>query len=103
MATSTNYAKWSGFGGGSGGGGGGGAIAAGVVNLAQGQSSFVVTYDTTIASIPPLFSVANTVDTFPIFLNGIITAFSGTGFTITFNAQTDTANYKLSYAVMAGV
>lgn len=47
----------------------------------------------------PEFSFSNTVDANPIFLQGIVTAKSTTGFTVTFNAPTDSANYVLNYMV----
>lgn len=43
------------------------------------------------------FSFTNVTDTDPIFLIGIITTKSTTGFTVTFNAPTDSSNYLLEY------
>lgn len=94
---------------GSGGGGGGGsgagsAQAAGVVSIAASVSSKSVVYATAIgSSLPPIFSFINTIDSSPIFLSGFVSAFSTTGFTITFNAPTDSANYKIDYAVFGAV
>lgn len=91
-------------GGGGGGGGGSGAQAAGTATLASASQSFSVSYDVTLASaIAPIFSFINTVDASPIFLDGYVSAFSTTGFTVKTNALTDTANYKLVYAVFGAV
>jgi len=86
----------------SGGGGGGGSTLAGaVVNIGSGQSSISVAYSSPLAEAGvPLFSFINTVDPMPIFLQGIVTALTVNGFTILFNAPTDTANYRLAYAIM---
>lgn len=89
---------------GTGGGGGGAADAAGTVNIGSGVSSIVVAYDVTLTSaIAPIFSFINSTDSAPIFLIGFISAFSTSGFTVTFNAATDSANYKMSYAVFGAV
>lgn len=83
-----------------GGGGGSGAQASATVPLASGSSTFTVAYSSTLAlAIPPIFSFVNTIDSTPIFLIGYVSAFSTTGFTVTANAPTDSANYKLVYAV----
>lgn len=89
---------------GSGGSGGSDVVAAGVVNLTSGISSIIVNYDVTLlTAIPPIFSFANATDANPIFLIGYVSAFSTTGFTVVMNAQTDSANYKLSYVVAGAV
>lgn len=86
------------------GGGSGGAGAAGLVNIGSGVSSIVVTYDVTLPSnVPPIFSFVNTTDASPIFLIGYVSAFSTSGFTVKFNALTDTANYQLAYAAIGAV
>lgn len=46
------------------------------------------------------FSFMNLVDPFPIFLQGIVTSISVAGFTITFNAPTDTGNYFLNWSII---
>lgn len=43
------------------------------------------------------FVIENTVDSSPIFIQGIVTARSASGFTVTFNAPTDTSNYSINY------
>lgn len=89
---------------GGGGGGGGSVVAAGVAALSSGASSFSITYDVTLgSSIPPVFSFVNSVDASPIFLIGYVSAYSTSGFTVTANAQTDTANYKIVYIVSGAV
>lgn len=85
-------------------GGAGGTLASAVVSLSSGTNSFSVSYDVTLSSsIPPLFSFINTVDTNPIFLIGYVSAYSTSGFTVIANAPTDTANYKLVYAVLGAI
>lgn len=85
-------------------GSGGGALAANVVDIGSGASSIDVVFAGSIGAIyAPIFSFINTTDAMPIFLQGIITAKSATGFTVTFNASTDTANYKIAYAAMGVV
>lgn len=104
MADSTAYARYSGF-------GGGGASpqtlvgAGGEVTIASGASSKAVTFstafvDTTYAVV---WSIKNTTDVSPIFLQGVITAKATTGFTVTFNTPTDTANYALDYLAAGAV
>lgn len=46
-------------------------------------------------------SVHNLTDASPIFLIPIVTAKTVNGFTVTFNAPTDTANYVLEYVTGA--
>ena len=86
-----------GLGGGGGGGGGGGVGASGSVNISSGSSSVSVSY-TKPGSYNPVWSILNTADTSPIFLQGTITAESTSGFTVTFSAPTDSANYYLNYS-----
>lgn len=91
------YGRYPGIGGGGGGGGGSGVGASGSVNISNGASSVSVTY-TTPGSYNPVWSIQNTSDTSPIFLQGTITAESSNGFTVTFSAPTDSANYYLNYS-----
>jgi hypothetical protein len=100
MATDLGVFNWPSGSGGS----GGDVFAQGVYNMPSGQSTFTVAYDVTLASaIPPIFSIVNTVDGSPIFLIAYVSAFSTSGFTVTTNAPTDTANYQLVYSVMGPV
>lgn len=79
---------------------GGGGLASNVVAISSGASSKAITYTTTLSSVGvPVFSIVNTTDSSPIFIQGIITAYSTTGFTVLFNTSTDTANYLLAYTV----
>lgn len=79
----------------------GGILTTGLYSMGSGAQSFSVVYASAIpAAIPPLFRFVNTVDASPIFLQGMITAYSTTGFTVVTNALTDSSNYKLQYAVM---
>jgi hypothetical protein len=86
-----------GFGGGGGGGGGGSVGSSGNVAIGSGVTSIAVTY-TVPGSYNPVFSFENTTDTSPIFLMGFISAQSTSGFTVKFNAPTDTANYSINYS-----
>lgn len=87
---------------GSGGGGSGSAMAANIVSLASGVQAFSVTYSTTITSAGvPVFSFINTVDSpdAMIYLTGLITAFSTTGFSVELIAPPNSNNYQMSYIV----
>ena len=87
-----------------GGGGSGSAQASGTAAISDGASSVTVTYDVTLSTaVPPIVSVINSIDGSPIFLNPVVTAYSTTGFTATFNAPADSANYVLQYAVFGAV
>ena len=87
-----------------GGGGSGSAQASGTAAISNGASTVTVTYDVTLStSLPPIISVNNTVDASPIFLDAVVTAYSTTGFTATFNAPADSGNYVLQYAVFGAV
>lgn len=96
-----------GSGGGSGGGGGGGGGSAqksGSVALGNAASSVAVVYTGAISSaLIPIFSFANVTDTEPIFIEGYVSAYSTTGFTVTFNAPTDSVNYIFNYAVFGAI
>jgi hypothetical protein len=72
---------------------------AGVVAIADATGSKAVTFSSAMADTTYAvdFSFGNVVDSEPIFLQGVVTAKSTTGFTVTFNAPTDSANYTLSY------
>ena len=79
-------------------------VRANEVTMASGISTKAVTYSSAISGTYALVvSIANTTDSTPIFLHPIITAKSASGFTVTFNAQTDTANYVLEYITYGAV
>lgn len=90
---------------GSGGGGSSSAVAAKVVNLASGSISQSFSYTGSVSGglAPILGAIINTVDSTPIFLQAIVTAFSTSGFTVTFNVAPDSANYKLAYVVVKNI
>jgi hypothetical protein len=74
-------------------------FAAGEVPLPSGAQSVSVAFsemfpDTNFALAP---NIRNTLDAQPIFLQAIQTMKAATGFTLTFNAPTDSANYVLEY------
>lgn len=97
------YPSSSVFGGGSG-GGGSGALAAGLVSLTGSQSVVQVTYSAAISSSrPPVISFSNIVDSSPIFIQGIVSSFSTTAFTVTMSAPADSVNYKMEYHVIGDV
>lgn len=86
------------------GGGSGSAVASATTDIGNAASSIAITYSTTLTTAyPPIFSFLNIVDATPIALIGWVSAFSTTGCTITFNAPTDSANYKVKYAVFGEV
>jgi hypothetical protein len=77
----------------------------GVTAISSGASSVSPTFaanfaDTTYALT---FSVVNTTDGSPIFLWGIATAKSTSGFTVTFNAATDTSHYVLEWHAIQAI
>ncbi len=69
----------------------------------QSQVSIVFSSDLTTTSYAIEYSIINTTDATPIFLQGIVTTKLSTGFTILFNAAADTANYVVNYGVQAYV
>lgn len=80
------------------------ALASATVAIGNGASTVTITYSTTLAAATsPIFSFLNTTDVSPIFLLGVVTAFSTTGATITLNAPTDSANYSVRYAAFGVV
>lgn len=83
------------------GAGGGGDSGSQSVALSSGVSSVSVTFSNAFGSTNyvPLWSISNVTDATPIFVLGIITAMSSSGFTVTFNAPTDTANYVFNYLI----
>lgn len=88
-----------------GGGSGSGSSGSASVAIASGASSKSVTFTTDFGSTSyvPLINITNTTDATPIFLQWIVTTKSSSGFTATFNAPTDTANYILEYAILGYV
>lgn len=75
------------------------------VALGSGVSSKAVTFTTAFGSTAYalVVSITNVTDATPIFLQAIITAKSSSGFTATFNAATDTANYLLEYVIVGNI
>ncbi len=75
----------------------------GEASISSGASSKAVVFTTPFAdtSYSIIVTIQNLTDATPIFLNPVITAKSTTGFTVLFNAPTDTINYVLEY--IAGV
>lgn len=74
------------------------AIRANVVAISNGASSLVVVYSSSFGSAGvPIVSILNLTDPEPIDLGPRITAYSATGFTVSFVAPTDTGNYQLAY------
>lgn len=90
-------------------GGGGGSSAltgrAGRDSISNASSTVSVTFSTVMTTVnfAIVFAVTNITDGSPIFLNGIVTARSTAGFTVTFNAPTDSANYVLEWIASANV
>lgn len=77
------------------------AFRAGRATIADASNTVSVVFGSAWADANYVLTHAfeNTVDTDPIFLQGMITARSATGFTMTFNAPADSANYVLNWSV----
>jgi hypothetical protein len=77
----------------------------GEVSLGNGVTEVSVTFSSDLETnnYSLTYSIINTTDANPKFLDKIITAKSSTGFTVKFNEATDSANYKLSYLAHAFV
>lgn len=75
------------------------------VAIGSAASSKAVTFTTDYGSTNyvVLTSITNVTDATPIFLQVVVTAKSSSGFTATFNAPTDTANYVLEYMIVGYV
>lgn len=87
-----------------GGGGGGGSVQAGAaqeVVIANGATSVSVTFPTPFpgTNYVVLPSFVNLVDPNPQFQDIVVTNKTTSGFTATWNAPVDSANYKLGYIV----
>lgn len=74
--------------------------------IGNAASSLVVPFPATLQTgntTPRVVAwMINTTDANPQFQDVVITARSATGFTASWNAPTDTANYKLAYIVIDG-
>lgn len=71
----------------------------GAASISNGASSKAITFSSAMADTTYSidFAIENVTDASPIFLQGVVTAKATTGFTVTFNAPTDSANYVLSW------
>lgn len=71
------------------------------VSLASGVDSHVVTFtgDIGVSDYTVDVSFENLTDPAPLFLDYMVRARASTGFTIIFNAPTDSTNYTLNYSV----
>jgi hypothetical protein len=92
------------FGAGSGGGGGGGGVAE-EVSIASGQTSVTVTLATEQSSnnYVVLCQLSNIVDSSVQYQPITISNKTPSGFTATWNGPTESANYKLDYAIAPGL
>lgn len=74
-------------------------VQSGVTDIGNGVSSIQVTFTTAYLTdeISVTFALFNSADSNPIALQGFLSDVSETAFTVTFNATTDTANYKLHW------
>lgn len=80
------------------------ATRGGRVALNNGDQSVSITFSKPMPDTnytPDALTFINTVDVQPQFLQAVVTARSASGMTVTFNAQTDSANYVLAYRVTA--
>jgi hypothetical protein len=77
----------------------------GEVSLGNGVTEVSVTFSSDLETnnYSLSYTLINTTDANPKFLDKIITAKSSTGFTVKFHQSTDSANYKLSYLAHAFV
>lgn len=84
---------------------GAGILRAGNESLLSAASSVTVVFSSPTADTTyvPVHNFVNTVDSSPIFLQGIITGKTVNGFTVTFNTPTDTANYVMAWAVQDAI
>lgn len=70
-----------------------------IVDLSNGESSKSITFSSPVPDGNFTIDISFFCpDSPPIFLQRMITAQSSTGFDVVFNAQTDSANYKLHYS-----
>lgn len=78
---------------------------AAVFAIPDATQTFTVTFSTPWVDNEYVadFCFENTSDADPIFLQGMITARDADGFSVTMNAPTDTANYKMNYSVKKAV
>lgn len=88
--------------------GGSGGNLSGVANSAvitNGSSSVAVTFSSAFATTnyAIVANVRNTTDPNPIFLDIVDTVKSTSGFTATFNAPADSANYFVEYIAVGNV
>lgn len=81
-----------------------GSIMSGNQNIPNGNSSVSVTFTTPYADTTYSVSahIINVTDGSPVFQPVVITAKSTTGFTASFNAPVDSANYALSWMALKG-
>lgn len=69
--------------------------------VGSAQTTVSVTFSTAVTtSYIPVCSWQNTTDSTPQFQPIAITAFTTTGFTATWNAPTDSANYSINWMVL---
>lgn len=81
---------------------GGGQSRAGRSSIGSGASSLVVTFSSALPSTSYAVTCTwqNTADTNPQQQSFVVTAFATTGFTVTWPAPTDSANYSINWIVM---
>lgn len=75
---------------------------AGEVDVPEGVTSVEIIFSSPLpnTSYSPIPVFKNTVDTYPQFQTPVVTAFTVNGFTASWNAPTDSENYKLSYTCL---
>lgn len=86
---------------GSGGSGGATVSRSGESTIANATQNVTVTFSSAVSSTSYSidYSLLNTVDAQPIYLQGIVTGKTVNGFTVQLNAPTDSANYIIDYKV----
>lgn len=83
------------------GGGGGGVLVArsGQDAISSGSNTIAVAFSSDIGTTnySIKYSIVNDTDVDPIMLQGVVTTKLSSGFTVTFNTPTDTANYSIDW------
>jgi hypothetical protein len=76
---------------------------AGSASVSASATSVSVTFSSALASTnyAIICTWMNTVDSNPQLQPFVVTAFSTSGFTVSWNAPTDTANYKINWQAIA--
>lgn len=88
-----------------GGGGGGSATRSGRQAIVNGAQIVTVVFSSAMPSTNygEEFAFINAIDGAPIFLQGVVTARTINGFTVTLNAPADSGNYVMTFTAVEDV